>query len=43
MLGEMSSALTPSQRAVPERTRKLGFTFTYPDLEQALKNIIHTA
>jgi uncharacterized protein (TIGR01777 family) len=40
MLGEVATALTASQHVVPERTRKLGFSFTYPDLEQALRNIL---
>jgi uncharacterized protein (TIGR01777 family) len=39
-LGEAASVLTASQRCVPARARELGFEFTYPDLEPALRDVV---
>jgi uncharacterized protein (TIGR01777 family) len=39
-LGEMSQIVTEGQRAVPERTQQLGYTFRHPDLEEALRSSI---
>jgi uncharacterized protein (TIGR01777 family) len=39
-LGELGDALLSSQRAVPERLKKLGFEFRYPDLRAALEEIV---
>jgi hypothetical protein len=40
MLGEMSMLLLEGQRAVPDKPLKLGFRFRYPQLEQALKELL---
>lgn len=39
-LGEMADMLLQGQRAVPSRLRELGFTFRWPDLEPALRNLL---
>lgn len=39
-LGEMSMLLLDGQRAVPDKPVKLGFRFRYPQLEQALKELL---
>ncbi len=39
MLGEVGSAVLESQRAIPDRLAKNGFTFKYPDLESAVREI----
>ena len=39
VMGEVGSALLESQRAIPERLEKNGFTFKYPDLESAIRDI----
>lgn len=36
-LGELSDALLTGQRAVPAKATALGFTFTYPDVQSALR------
>jgi len=41
VLGEMADALLlSSQRVIPAKAQKLGFTFTYPRLDQALEDIL---
>jgi uncharacterized protein len=40
VFGEMAQALLSSQRALPEAARNAGFTFRYPDLEHALRNLL---
>jgi uncharacterized protein len=41
VLGEMADALLlSSQRVVPAKAQELGFTFTYPRLDQALEDIL---
>lgn len=40
-LGEVANVLTDSQRTVPERTLATGFTFQFPELEPALRNLLH--
>jgi len=40
-LGEVASVLTASQHTVPERTLASGFQFQFPELEPALKNLLH--
>ncbi len=40
-LGEVANVLTDSQRTVPERTLASGFTFQFPELEPALRNLLH--
>jgi uncharacterized protein (TIGR01777 family) len=39
-LGEMAGMLLQGQRAVPRRLLDLGFTFLYPELEPALRNLV---
>ena len=38
--GEMGAAMLNSQRAVPTRLEQAGFSFRYPDLEGALREIV---
>jgi len=41
VLGEMADALLlASQRVVPTKAQELGFTFTYPRIDQALEDIL---
>jgi len=39
VLGEMASLILEGQRAVPRRLLELGFTFRYPHLEEALRQL----
>ncbi len=39
-LGEMAEMLTTGQKVLPQRARELGFTFTYPELPQALEALL---
>ncbi len=39
-MGEFGSALLSSQRAVPEKLLRHGFTFRYPDIEDAIRDIV---
>jgi len=41
VLGDMSSIVLTGQRVVPSRLLEQGFTFTWPDLEPALRNILN--
>lgn len=38
--GEMSTVLLDGQRAIPKRLTELGFEFKYPELEEALKDLL---
>ncbi len=40
-LGELSDMLTTGQRVIPQRAIESGFTFSYPELSQALDNVFH--
>ncbi|KUG23787.1 cell division inhibitor [hydrocarbon metagenome] len=40
ILGEFGSVLLKGQRVIPRRLLDAGFKFRYPDIEEALKNII---
>jgi len=40
MLGEFSTELLASKRIVPRRARESGFTFLYPTLEAALRDLV---
>jgi uncharacterized protein (TIGR01777 family) len=40
LAGEMGATMLSSQRAVPARLEEAGFSFQYPDLDMALKEII---
>ena len=39
-LGEMAGMVLQGQRAVPSRLREMGFTFRWPELEPALRNLL---
>jgi hypothetical protein len=39
MLGEMADAVLHSQRVLPSRLLHLGYTFRYPDLDSALRDL----
>lgn len=39
-LGELSTVVLDGQRAVPAALQNLGFEFKYPDLEQALRDLL---
>lgn len=40
ILGEFGDVLLKGQRVIPNRLMEAGFKFRYPDIEEALKNII---
>ncbi|MGZ4168808.1 MAG: TIGR01777 family oxidoreductase [Solirubrobacteraceae bacterium] len=40
LYGEMAEMVTTGQRALPARLGQLGYTFRYPDLEPALKDVL---
>jgi hypothetical protein len=40
LYGAMGEIVTTGQRVVPERLEELGFTFRYPELEPALRNVL---
>jgi len=40
LYGDMSEIVTTGQRAVPQRLEQLGFTFRYPELEPALRDVL---
>jgi len=40
LLGEMSTIVLDGQRVVPQKLEQLGFTFTYPTLREALRNLM---
>jgi NAD dependent epimerase/dehydratase family enzyme len=40
LFGEAAAIVVNGQRVVPERVRQLGFTFRYPDIDTALKEIL---
>jgi len=40
LYGDMATIVTEGQRAVPERTRELGYTFAQPDLDAALRSAL---
>ena len=40
ILGDFGSVLLKGQRVIPRRLLESGFRFRYPDIEEALKNII---
>ena len=39
-MGELGSALLCSQRAMPQKLLQSGFRFQFPDIEEALRNIV---
>jgi len=41
VLGEFASVLLDSQRVLPEKTMQHGYTFIYPELNQALRSLIN--
>lgn len=40
VVGEFASALLGSQRALPEAVQKAGYTYSFPDIQSALRNVI---
>ncbi|MDP3285026.1 MAG: TIGR01777 family oxidoreductase, partial [Desulfobacterales bacterium] len=40
ILGEFGSSILASQRVMPERLLKYGFSFRYPDINNAISNIV---
>jgi len=40
LLGEFGSSILASQRVMPERLLKYGFSFKYPDIKSAVSNIV---
>jgi uncharacterized protein (TIGR01777 family) len=40
LFGEGASALTSGQKAIPERLLKVGFTFRFPEVEGALRDLL---
>ncbi len=40
VLGEMATVVLDGQRAIPQKLQALGFTFTYPTLEAALRHLL---
>ena len=40
LFGEMASLVLCGQRALPERLQSAGYAFRYPDLDEALRDII---
>lgn len=40
VFGEMATVVLEGQRVLPERLRQLGFEFTYPQLEGALRDLL---
>lgn len=40
MMGEVANILANGKKVVPQRAMDLGYKFTYPDLEGALKNLL---
>jgi len=43
ILGEFGSVLLEGQRVIPEKLLKAGFSFRYPNIDEALRQIIHGA
>ena len=43
LLGEMSALVLTGQRVLPKRLQELGFQFRYPELRQALEEILQKA
>jgi uncharacterized protein (TIGR01777 family) len=39
-LGEMATVVLDGQRAIPQQLQSLGFTFTYPTVEEALRQLL---
>ena len=38
--GEVATVVLDGQRVVPERLQSLGFSFQFPELEAALRNLL---
>jgi uncharacterized protein len=41
LVGEVATIVLDGQRVVPTRLQELGFTFNYPSLDAALKDILN--
>jgi NAD dependent epimerase/dehydratase family enzyme len=40
LLGEMSIVLLEGQKAIPRRLQRSGFTFRFPEVEAALRDLV---
>jgi uncharacterized protein len=40
LYGDMAEIVTTGQRVIPQRTRKLGYEFRHPDLDEALREAV---
>ena len=40
LLGEMADMITTGQRVLPKKAQELGFTFAYPNSEQAIRQLL---
>jgi uncharacterized protein (TIGR01777 family) len=40
ILGEMAAIVLDGRRAIPQRLQEMGFTFTYPEIDDALANLL---
>jgi uncharacterized protein len=40
LYGDMAEIVTASQRAIPTRPQRLGYTFAHPDLDEALRSAL---
>jgi hypothetical protein len=40
IMGEMGKSLLSSQRAIPDKLLKHGFTFQYPDINNTLYDLV---
>jgi uncharacterized protein (TIGR01777 family) len=43
MLGEVAELLTAGQRVLPRRAQALGYTFQFPDIDSALRDVLEEA
>src|SRR5205085_11798129 len=41
LLGEVAGVITTGQRVLPKRALGLGYQFRYPDIDSALRQLLH--